>query len=137
MRRSRKTLTAGLALLALVVSWMPAFAGSNVPGARLEGLLVGVDGRPAGGYAVHLIDAQGADIGRSVVTEDGIGREVAVPMRICSVLEERATPHVHDHRVARATVSDGPDEVVAALPLSAVELGIDPEGDNAGRVIDR
>jgi hypothetical protein len=72
MRRSWRSLTAGLALLTLVVSWPPASAGSTLPGARLEGLLLGVDGRPADGYAVHLIDDEGAAVGRAVTDADGV-----------------------------------------------------------------
>lgn len=72
MPRARRSLTAGLALLTLVAVWLPASAGSTLPGARLEGLLIGVDGRPADGYAVHLIDAEGTDVGRSVADADGV-----------------------------------------------------------------
>jgi len=72
MRRMWRSLTATLALAVLVTSGPPVAAGSSVPGARLEGLLLGVDGRPADGYAVHLIDSDGVDVGRAVADEDGV-----------------------------------------------------------------
>jgi hypothetical protein len=62
------------ATLALAVSGAtmapPAVAGSG--GGRLEGLLVGVDGRAASGYTLHLIDGDGRDVGRSRTSDEGI-----------------------------------------------------------------
>jgi len=73
MRRKPDPLTAMLALLTLVVAaWTPLWAGARTPRAQLEGLLIDVDGRPAEGFAIHLIDAEGRGVGRSVSDGDGI-----------------------------------------------------------------
>ena len=56
------------ALLVWVAS--PALAGAE--GARLEGLLLGVDGRPAAEMRVHLIDDQGRDLSQVATSDDGL-----------------------------------------------------------------
>lgn len=42
------------------------------PGARLEGILLGVDGRPAAGHRVHLIGGAGEALGASTTSDDGL-----------------------------------------------------------------
>jgi hypothetical protein len=64
--------TATLVLLSLALTCVPASAGSARPGARLEGLLLAVDGRPASGHTVHLIDERGEEVGRAVSDRQGI-----------------------------------------------------------------
>ncbi len=53
----------------LVASTSPALAASD--DARLEGLVMSLDGRPATGYQVHLIDDSGAERGHAAVDEGG------------------------------------------------------------------
>ena len=73
MCRTLKSLAAYMTLFALVL-WIAApptlAAGGN--GARLEGLVVGLDGRAAAGHRIHLIGALGEDLARSAVGEDGL-----------------------------------------------------------------
>jgi len=69
--RSRIALCATLALAVCGATMAPpAAAGSG--GGRLEGLLVGVDGRAASGYTLHLIDGDGRDVGQSRTSDEGI-----------------------------------------------------------------
>jgi len=56
------------ALLLWVAS--PVLAGAD--GARLEGLLLGVDGRPAAAMTVHLIDTPGRDLAQAATSDDGV-----------------------------------------------------------------
>lgn len=63
-------LVACLLVPLLAVTTLPAL-GSPAAGARLEGLVHGVDGRPASGYRVHLIDEEGRGLAESTV--DGSG----------------------------------------------------------------
>ena len=68
-----KSLTAYSMLLALAL-WIappPALAAPG-NGARLEGLVQGLDGRAAAGCRVHLIGAGGEDLAQSAVGEDGL-----------------------------------------------------------------
>ncbi len=59
-----------LSILALLVASMPpALAAPD--DARLEGLVLDLDGRPAAGYHVHLIDDSGAERGHAAVDEGG------------------------------------------------------------------
>ena len=41
-------------------------------GARLEGLVLGVDGRAASGLTLHLIDEQGRGAGESRTSDEGV-----------------------------------------------------------------
>ena len=73
MCRTLNSLAAYTTLFALLLSVAgpPALAaGAN--GARLEGLVLGLDGRAAADHCIHLIDAEGEDIARSTVGEDGL-----------------------------------------------------------------
>jgi hypothetical protein len=47
---------------------LPAVAG----GARIEGLLLGVDGRAATGYTLHLIDGEGRGVGEARTSDEGV-----------------------------------------------------------------
>jgi len=70
MRALRSTVcwTTVFGLLLLVSS--PGAAAS--PGARLEGMLLGVDGRPAAGHHVVLVDGAGDDVDATVTDADGV-----------------------------------------------------------------
>jgi hypothetical protein len=63
---------ASMTILALLLVLLPAPAVADVPGARLEGLLLDLDGRPAAGHRVHLIDERGAEVGRAAAAADGL-----------------------------------------------------------------
>jgi hypothetical protein len=73
MFRTVKSLAACTALFALVlwISPQPSLAAGG-SGARLEGLVLGLDGRAAAGHSIHLIRAGGEDLARSAVGEDGL-----------------------------------------------------------------
>jgi len=72
MHRRARTIASFSTILALLlmISPLTALAG----GSRLEGLVVGLDGRSAEGLAVHLIDDGGKDIGRAAIDESGMYR---------------------------------------------------------------
>jgi hypothetical protein len=73
MCRPLKTLAAFTTLFALVLCVAsPPTLAAGVAGGRLEGLVLGLDGRPAADHRVHLIDAEGEDIARSAVGDDGL-----------------------------------------------------------------
>jgi hypothetical protein len=63
---------ARLVLATLVLAVAPAQAEAG--GARLEGYLLGVDGRAASGYKVHLIDGEGQDVAQSSTSDEGVYR---------------------------------------------------------------
>jgi len=67
VRGATATLTALAMILFLIPA--PAMAGDD---ARLEGLVIGVDGRPASGYQVHLIDGDGQAVGTATTGNDGV-----------------------------------------------------------------
>lgn len=67
-----RTLTAAVALVALGMTGLPVSAGSAASEARLEGLLIAVDGRPAADHTVHLIDDRGEDVVQAVSDADGL-----------------------------------------------------------------
>jgi hypothetical protein len=73
MCRSLKSLAAFTTLFALLF-WVasPPTLAAGATGARLEGLVLGLDGRVAADHYVHLIDAGGEDIARSAVGDDGL-----------------------------------------------------------------
>lgn len=66
-----RTLSAVATIFALF-AWVVSPALARGDGARLEGLLLGVDGRPAADMRVHLIDDQGSDLAQADTSEDGI-----------------------------------------------------------------
>ena len=65
-------------VLSSLLACLPALHIYNVAGLlillapRLEGLLLGVDGRPATEMRVHLIDDQGRDLAQVATSEDGL-----------------------------------------------------------------
>jgi len=71
MRPTVKSIAACITILALVL-WISPVAMANDAAGRLEGLVVGVDGRPASGYTVHLIDESGEDHAQSTADDQGL-----------------------------------------------------------------
>ena len=71
MRPTVKSTAACVTILALML-WISPAAIANDPVGRLEGLLVGVDGRPASGYTVHLIGEAGQQHSQSTADEQGL-----------------------------------------------------------------
>lgn len=69
MNKVRKTTGAAATLVAVVLALTPTQALAS---ARLEGLLVGADGRAATGFRVHLIDASGADVAQASASHAGL-----------------------------------------------------------------
>ena len=71
-RRSgfRMTVAALLAFCALPVS---------AAGARIEGLLLDVDGKAAAGHTLHLIDGDGNGVGTAPTSEEGIYSFIDLP----------------------------------------------------------
>lgn len=71
MSRSTRRCLAFVSVLALLCSAAtPAVA--TPPDGRLEGRVVGPDGRPATGYGVLLIDDAGAVRGRAITSDEGL-----------------------------------------------------------------
>ena len=67
-----KSLTVFSIVLLLAISMPPVGAAQN--DSRLEGLVLGFDGRPAEGFRVHLIDDSGNDRAQAGVDAAGIYR---------------------------------------------------------------
>jgi hypothetical protein len=61
---------AGLMIGLLLSAALPSLALAQ--SARLEGYLLDVDGRAAGGFRVHLIDDRGADVAQSSASAQGV-----------------------------------------------------------------
>jgi hypothetical protein len=59
-------------IFTLLVCFVPAASLAAPGGARLEGLLLDVDGRAADGYSVLLIDDHGQEADRSVASNEGL-----------------------------------------------------------------
>ena len=72
MRFTPKRLAASLTILAMLVWMVPAPVLASGGSARLEGLLTGMDGRPADSMTVHLIDQRGQDVARVATTDEGL-----------------------------------------------------------------
>jgi hypothetical protein len=70
--RTARSIVASLTVFALLLWIAPSPALASGDGARLEGLLVGVDGRPASDMTVHLIDGQGNDVAQVGVSDEGL-----------------------------------------------------------------
>jgi len=79
MRSSFRSIAAQLTILALVLMISPVSAMDSTSGATLEGLLVDVDGTPAAGYRVHLIDDAGTPMAQATAGEDGLYSFSGVP----------------------------------------------------------
>ena len=71
MRSPFRNLAAVATVLALL-TWVASPALADADGARLEGLLLGVDGRPATDMRVHLIDDEGRDLAQVATSDDGL-----------------------------------------------------------------
>jgi hypothetical protein len=79
MSSSVRKLIARTVILSLALWVFPApvaLAGSE---ARLEGRVLDLDGRPADGFRVHLIDGQGEEIALSETDADGVYSFPQVP----------------------------------------------------------
>jgi len=75
MSRTQNTFVARVTLVALALTPALAPVSAQAPaGARLEGFVLGVDGRAAPGYRVHLIDATGRDVAQAATGGDGVYR---------------------------------------------------------------
>ncbi len=61
-------------VIAVVLAAVSPAAAAAPDGARLAGLLIGVDGRAARGFTLHLIDDGGNDVARATTGEDGVYR---------------------------------------------------------------
>jgi hypothetical protein len=59
-------------ILTLVAATLPAVAIAGSLGARIEGRVLGVDGRPAAGHRVHLIDDGGRSVAQAATSNEGI-----------------------------------------------------------------
>lgn len=72
MRTTGRAAVAYVTILALMIVVSPvSVLATTTSNARLEGLLVNVDGRPADGYTVHLIDEQGKALAAATAATDG------------------------------------------------------------------
>ena len=78
---------ASLCIVALLAYGSPALAGSD---ARLEGRVVGVDGRAAVGIEVVPLDAAGEVVGRSALDGEGMYRFRDLPAATYGVALESA-----------------------------------------------
>jgi len=72
MRGAIRAMTCRLLTPILVVSVLPGAVSSTGVDARLEGRVLGVDGRPASGYRIHLIGDEGHDVAQASVDGSGI-----------------------------------------------------------------
>jgi len=72
MNKTLRSTVARLTLISLLIVLAPVPAWSDPGGARIEGLLVDLDGRAATGYTVHLIDERGEGVARGTASESGI-----------------------------------------------------------------
>lgn len=79
MRYSTRSIAALITTLAVVLAVSPVSAMGVQGGATLEGLVVGVDGTPAAGYRVHLIDESGRPTAEATADEDGLYSFTGVP----------------------------------------------------------
>ena len=79
MRSSFRSIAAQITILALVLMISPVSAMDSTGGATLEGLLVDVDGTPAAGYRVHLIDETGTPTAQATADEQGLYSFSGVP----------------------------------------------------------
>jgi len=93
----------------LLVPAVPSQAGP-LTDTRLEGMVLDLDGRPAVGYGVHLIDSAGTDSVRAVVDENGDYRMRGVsPGRYDLALE---TPEGRYAEVKAATLKINEGQLV-------------------------
>lgn len=67
-----RAVAAACTIAVVLLAWVPAPAIAGPVGGRIEGLLLDIEGRPAEGYRVHLIDDAGNDRAQATADEDGI-----------------------------------------------------------------
>lgn len=72
MRSLTKSLISLFTVFSLLLWLAPAPALASGANGRIEGLLVGVDGRPAQDLKVHLIDGQGKAVAQSSLDGEGL-----------------------------------------------------------------
>ena len=72
MRIRVRSIVTSVTILALLVWCSPAPVVAGDAGARLEGLLLDIDGRAANGFRVHLIDANGREVADAAANEEGL-----------------------------------------------------------------
>jgi hypothetical protein len=72
MRRTTRPFIASTVVVALLAWAMPVPLEAATNPARLEGQVVGIDGRPADGFQVHLIDSAGHEVARAETDPRGI-----------------------------------------------------------------
>ena len=73
MHSTGRRLTAGVLCSSLMLLWFPASAWSATPvGGRIEGLLLDVEGLPAAGYHLVLVDPDGNATEAEAVSEEGL-----------------------------------------------------------------
>jgi len=72
MRSVLRSLIVSLTVPAMLLAMLPSPTRAADPGARLEGLLLDDQGRPATGYGVLLIDDQGREVERSPIDAQGL-----------------------------------------------------------------
>lgn len=59
-------------VVTLLTAMLPGVTIAGPLGARIEGRVLGVDGRPAAGHRVHLIDGGGRSVAQAATSNDGI-----------------------------------------------------------------
>lgn len=74
MKYSSRKALASLTILSLVLAVSPVIGQPSATGARLEGLLLGVDGKPVEGFSVLLIDETGTVRSTATTESDGMYR---------------------------------------------------------------
>jgi len=73
MSKTERRIVAHLTLLILILAIVPT-PTEAAGAARLEGVVLGVDGRAAGGHRVHLIDDTGHDVAQAMTGDEGVYR---------------------------------------------------------------
>ena len=72
MHRAIRSFIASTVVVALVCWALPSPVAAATNSARLEGQVVGIDGRPADGFQVHLIDSTGSEVARAETDRRGV-----------------------------------------------------------------
>jgi hypothetical protein len=72
MHGSLRRSISGILALTLLLSCAPAFSASATPGGRIEGRLLDPSGRPAAGYEVVLVEADGEPVASAATTREGL-----------------------------------------------------------------
>jgi hypothetical protein len=62
----------GPAALIVLVATLGAGPARALDGARLEGIVLGTDGRAAAGLTMHLVDGAGHEVGRCTTSAEGL-----------------------------------------------------------------